>query len=297
MLAFVHIEKTAGRTFRSILRRNFGVGYCDVRPLFPARHKQFDSASQEIYNRIVLGDGHPSQFGPGDLRMYKRLAPWVRCIAGHSVRSCLGLERVSPELRYVATFREPISRYLSHYTYGKRSAARSPFTFSFEEYLEKQNFSNFQTKKIAGTENLEAAKAILNSRFLLVGDMNTFDEFLVLLRQKFGGKRFNIDYRSINVRRPENSDGFVKFAERVRQNNSVDIELYEYVVNTILPRQRAEYGPGLQESLALFKKEKASKYPAESFRSVIQKIAARLYYDPAAGIIRKAYGLPWEGEY
>lgn len=297
MLAFVHIEKTAGRTFRSVLRRNFGACYCDVRPLFPSRHKQFDSASQKIYDQIVLGEGHQSQFGPGDLRVYKRLAPWVRCIAGHSVRSCLGLESVSPDLRYVAIFREPISRYLSHYTYGTRSSASTPFTFSFEEYLEKQNFNNFQTKKIAGTENLEAAKAILNSTFLLVGDIKNFDEFLVLLRQKLAGERFNIFYKSINVRCPENNDVFASFAERIRLNNSVDIELYEYVVNTILPKQRAEYGPGLQEALALFKKENASKLPAESLRSVIQKIAARLYYDPAAGIIRKAHGLPWAGEY
>jgi hypothetical protein len=296
MLAFVHIEKCAGTTFKSILQRNYGGGFCDVRPLFGPSDKRFDPRARGAYNSLVLDGANPSQFGPRDLQAYKRLAPWLRCVAGHSLRPCLGLESVEPNLRYVTILREPISRYISYYTYGTGRPRRA-WGFSFEEYLDKPNFHNFQTKKLACNSDIEAAKLILDKHFLLVGIMEQFDQFLCLLQRRIGLANFNIAYRSLNTRYTRKSDFLNQFEHRISQNNSLDLELYNHVIETILPRQRAEYGEDLQDAVSRFKIKNESTHREASLRAFQQKLLQRLYFDPASGVIRRISGLPWGGPY
>lgn len=296
MLAFIHIEKSAGTTFKSILQRNYGAGFCDVRPLFGPSDKQFDPPARESYVEIVRNGGNPSQFGPRDLKAYRQLAPWIHCVAGHSLRPCLGLEKAVAELQYVTILREPVSRYVSYYTYGT-GTPRRPWNFSFEEYLSKPNFHNFQTKKIACRADIEAAKAILDKQFMMVGIMEEFDEFLCLLKRKIEPASFDISYQSLNTMRDRQKIDLTEFSEIIRQNNRVDLELYAYVKETILPRQRAEYGADLRDVVASFKITNENRKTELSMRSFVKKLVQRMYIDVAVGIMRRLSGLSWSGPY
>lgn len=297
MLAFVHIEKCAGTTFKGILKRNFGVAYCDVVPLFPATKKKFASENQNAYRQIVLGGGNASQFAPCDLAVYRRVAPWLQCVAGHSIRPCLGLEAAVPDLKYITMLREPVSRYLSYYSYGTRTGARTPLKLSWEEYVEKENFKNFQLKRLACSEDLDAAKALLAERFFLIGVTERFDEFLVLLRRKLGYEWFNIGYRPLNVGGAGRKGFPDRILEQARQNNLLDSELYRYVVDTILPAQRAQYGEGLEEAVAQFKRDQGLEGRTISARVLAQTVMSRFYLDWVAGVLRRRSGLPWRGPY
>ena len=298
MLAFAHIEKCAGTTFKSILKRNFGVAFCDVRPLVSPAQKGFDKNTAEIYNSIVADGANPNLFGPADLKLYQRLIPWLKCFAGHSVRPCLGLANDSPHIQFVTILREPLSRYVSHYSYGERASARHPWPFSFEDYLKKPRFQNFQTKKIAGISDLDSAIRILENSFTLVGTMDGFDEFLVLLKTKLAYPEFDIRYRKLNI---QNKSGgrplLTQYAEEINRNNKLDLELYRYAAETLMPRYQKEFGGSLERAVTDFQRQNLTTKPINSSREIHQKLAQRLYYDNIAGILRKRAGLRWGGPY
>ncbi|WP_200389735.1 sulfotransferase family 2 domain-containing protein [Thiocapsa imhoffii] len=296
MLVFIHIEKCAGTTFKKILQHNYAGGFCDVRPLFGNANKEINLYVQNAYNNIVLDGGNPNQFLARDLKTYKQIAPWLKCIGGHSLRPCLGLEIVESEIQFVTILREPISRYISYYTYGS-GKPRKLWKFSFDEYLEKPNFHNFQTKKIACGSDIEKAKLILSNQFMVVGVMEHFDEFLCVLKRRLAIPNFSIFYSSVNNRHTQIMDHWSKYEDKIYQNNSLDIELYNYVLNTIIPRQRAEYGKNLQDDVSQFKISNQSRDVGFSAKAFQQKLMQRFYFDFIAGIIRRMSGMHWGGPY
>jgi hypothetical protein len=174
---------------------------------------------------------------------------------------------------------------------------RGPWRFSFEEYLTKKNFHNFQTKKIACVEDLDTAKRVLDKSFAMVGVMEQFEEFLVLFQREFGGAGFDIGFRRHNVQRVQKTDYLERFGDVIKENNKVDMELYKHVVEVIMPRQREKFGIGLHEAVAEFNAQNISREEASSFHIVTHKLLQRFYVDIAAGIIRRRFGLPWGGPY
>jgi hypothetical protein len=298
MLAFVHIEKSAGTTLKSIFQQNFGPGFAEVRPLFPTAQNDFDPEDRQAYNHIVQDGANPRQFGPRDLTTYRYLNPWLSCFSGHSIRPCLGLEKSVPELRYITILREPGRRYVSYYNYTHGpNNPRKIKKITFEEFLEKKHFHNFQTKKIACRDDLHAAQDVLDRKFMLVGVMEEFDEFLIMLKQKLGSKTFTINYRALNTRPAPSTDYFKQYREQIEENNKLDITLYHYVLDTILPRQRIDYGPDLESDVARFKSANQFSKDRKPFRALLQKAFQRVYLDTAAGLIRRRSGFPWGGTY
>jgi len=65
MLAFVHIEKSAGTSLTNILRRNYFLECCDIRPL--------SVNSNGVFKFI-------------DFREFKKYNQRLKCIAGHAVK-------------------------------------------------------------------------------------------------------------------------------------------------------------------------------------------------------------------
>ena len=54
---------------------------------------------------------------------------------------------------------------------------------SFEQFLERKDAQNVQTKRIVGRSHPEQAKKVLEERFALVGTVEEFPNFLTALEQ------------------------------------------------------------------------------------------------------------------
>ncbi len=89
MYAFIHIEKTAGSTITTILRRSFGTRHSDIR-LPPAKR------------RIGERDLRPC-IDADDLIRAQRLYPALACIAGHNVKPYGGLGTLGTDIRFPVT--------------------------------------------------------------------------------------------------------------------------------------------------------------------------------------------------
>jgi hypothetical protein len=221
MLAFVHIEKCGGTTLIDVLRRSFLFDHVDVIPRDP----------QSMI------------FDADDMRDLLEFRPTVKSIAGHSIRISTGLEKIVPQIRYITCLRDPVRRYVSDYCHF---IERLGLEAGFEEWLDREDRHNFQTRAIAGEANLDAAIHILETSFELVGAVEKFAEFVQQIRGVVQHKlrvEFDPWYEIRNSRwgrpsvlsTPELID---KFGEKVAAVNELDIKLHHHVLNVILPRQR-----------------------------------------------------------
>ena len=175
IIAYIHIEKAAGQTMQHILQKNFLYNHCHVKTLKKSEKGVFSSSSM----RILL-----------------RINPFIKSISGHSIMPFSDLKQKYPNIKYITLMREPFERYISHYQY---QVNRMRSSWNFDTFL-KQNFTkNFQTKKIAGTENLEKAIKIVKENIFLVGTVDEFDNFLLVLQKKLLPENLNINYKSKNV--------------------------------------------------------------------------------------------------
>lgn len=274
ILAFVHIEKAAGTTLIDILRHNFCVTYCDVRPL--SRHSGPSFTAKDMKQTLVIN-------------------PFVQCIAGHSIRPYLALSGAVPNMRYITLMRDPCSRYVSQYQYW---IERMGVQLTFDQFLELEDVSNFQTKKISGSNDLPLAKEILRKHFLLVGTLEQFDEFLVLLKKKLYPFKFDPRYRVKNVTqsRTMRQEILSTYRDRILENNQLDIALYNFISKTLVPESLKWYGPNFENDLAHFKMSNMNSSPSMRRRYVAQCLE-KLYYKPVSGLIRVLNGLPALGSY
>jgi len=220
--------------------------------------------------------------------------PFIQCIGGHAVRPAGNLEAVCLGIRYITLLRDPVRRYVSQYRQWVEVMGK---TISFEEFLETEEVANFQTKKIAGGEDVALAKDILLNRFLLVGLVEQFDEFLVLLSRKLRPMVFDPTYRTQNVSRDKStSDRIVRrHHAKIVKKNKLDIELYDFVKKEIVPANIRWYGNGFSGDVDRFKRGRITS--ARTVRTFLDYAFRKLYVEPVGSMIRILNGLPGKGSY
>ena len=274
ILAFVHIEKAAGTTIVDILRRNFCMRLCEVRPLT----NTFDTA-----------------FSAEDMRRTLMINPALLAIAGHAVKPYSNVRDAYPSVEYITLLRDPVRRYVSHYQYWLERMGK---TIEFEEFLNLDKMHNFQVRKITGGKDLALAKEILKNQFMLVGLVEQFDEFVLLLREKLLPYRFDPLYRMVNVATKKTfSQNILKqFNKEIVKNNELDIELYNYVNHVLFQEAISAYGDGFKEDLARFREFRLKHTPSQRRRYLYQAYK-KLYFVPVSGVVRLMNGLPFKGSY
>ncbi len=276
LLAFVHIEKTAGMTLNYILRRNFFPCYMGVRPF---------SANSNM------------KFTAKDLNKALTINPFLRCISGHSISAVEDLGEVRQNIDYITLLRQPVKRYLSYFHYTVRVLGRYN---TLDHYLQSEDMANFQTKKIAGCADVTLAKEILKERFLLVGITKEFDAFLLQLQQRLQLRLFDPLYVQRNVTAQRLKMAIPKPTEHEKavaeERNKLDMELYDFVREHILPKQRREYGPMYDKDLERLKRQVATRRP-RMLKSYADYALRMMYYNPMIGALRVCGGLPYKGSY
>jgi len=273
LLAFCHIEKAAGTSLIHVLRRNFLFRFAAVRPL------------------TICAD---SRFSSEHLRTYLHLNPLLRCISGHAVVPYNQLRAGDKTIRYITQFREPIARVESQFKFWRHRMNKS---ISIDEFVAHPTARNFQVNKIAGEENLEKAKELIQSNFLLAGPTDQFDQFLVLLGARLNLDRRLLAYETRNVsRRPSRQRITRELREILLDNNELDISLYNWIVNDYFPQKIAEYGPSFSDNVAAVR-QMSSQSLSMSARNGLEFVHRNGYIKPVTGLIREMNGLPYNGSY
>lgn len=233
LTVFVHIPKTGGTTFRSILEDNFPPG--------------------------AVGRSGNVFGGQGGTRTAK-LAQLQR--SGHIITRPLdllsghiplGLRPYLPDdSRYVTFLREPVDRMLSHFyslrELGRVSADDSPeAAFGPEGLL----VDNLQTRMLSGVEEpfgavtqdmLEQAKENLHDRVLAFGLTERFDESLVLMRRRLGLASLVYIHHRPTTRPIEPAP--VEVLRLVEDSNRYDIDLYAWAAqefDALMAEQDVEF--------------------------------------------------------
>ena len=262
MIAFVHIEKTAGITLNHILRRSFGTRHSDVIPI----------------------DRHSHVLTPRDLQFAKVAYRDLVSIAGHTVRPTDELRKHFPELKYYSFFRDPLSRTASHYQYQvQRMGVQEPF----ESWIRRDIYRNFQVRKLAGSDDLEKALEILDQAIAFVGLTHRFEESLVMLKREFGHLGIRTAYRARNVASSNTiKDRLLKDVSSrrlLKEANDLDQVLFEHATARFETQVRS-YEGDLTGDVAKNKTLEPSW--ADTFRYGCNVLARNVYYKPILRIRR-----------
>ena len=237
MYAFIHIPKTAGSTFRHILRLSFGPRHCDIKAPMGKRasHGWIDAA---------------------DLRRSRHVYPLLDGVAGHRVTCFAGMQSGEPRVRFVTFLRDPHKRLLSHFQHQQRGRSPPSTREDFLAFCADPHQRNVQTRWIGGSEDADAAIDALDRSRVFVGLTEDFDTSLVLFRAWLGHPRLNIHYAPRN-RAPNPATLDVRadpeLVAAMEEANRADLQLYRHAVDTVFPRQKAAYPGDLERDLAKFR--------------------------------------------
>lgn len=191
LFLFIHIEKAAGTTFHNVLKNSIGEYYI-LKP-YPK---------------------HGANLYPDQLKEIIRLAPFVRGVGGHRIKPYLNYEKtINREIKYMTILRNPIERYLSHYNHH---ISRGIGNYSLEEFMKKDYFHNFQTKKIAGTASSEEAIKQIKE-FFYAGIVSDLSQISTSYRLNKGN--YIVDKNTMKEEQ----------LQKIYELNYEDIKLYDYV--------------------------------------------------------------------
>lgn len=215
-IAFIHIPKTAGSTFYSILRT--------VLP--PTRLYKLHQTPEAIAALHRLSSKER-----------------IGVIYGH-IDYRTAIEFVPPE-RCVTLLRHPIDRIISYYFYHKymsrdpehELAARLPFG----EWIHQSRLlevDNGMLRRLLGISDkvgfgectpdmFEEAKTVL-SRFMMVGLMSRFEESYALLAKLCGWQMRAYQAKNVNKRRLTAQQLSAEEVEYIKHYNEYDLALYAY---------------------------------------------------------------------
>jgi hypothetical protein len=245
LYAFTHIDKTAGRTVRAVLRRSFGAGHCEIRT--PYARRPADPNDRSVY---VTGD---------DLYRVRRIYRHLRGIAGHNVKPYSDLHTACPDVRYFIFLRDPVKRYLSHY----KNKALQYDRADFDRWASLAPMQDFQTRTLAGEANAQRAIDLIGRRVGFVGLTDAFDESLLLLGRWLGDPDFRPEYRPVNrladksrARDATREQADLSYLDdpavraRLLEMNALDQQVYDFAVREFFDRQRLAYGDTLAADVA-----------------------------------------------
>jgi hypothetical protein len=278
VLVFIHINKTAGRTVRYILRSSYGARHCEAEPWEAAW-------------------GGPV-FSAADLRRLRRIYPRLASIAGHRLTGYADLGGRDGELRYFTFLRDPLKLTASRFQYHVEHRKKRGLVF--DEWVEREWLRNPQTKQIGGSASLDDAIRAIEAKQILVGLTDRFDESLVLLK-RLRAHDLDLRYSPVNVAGSRRLADELLADPRARAAiiaaNGADVELYEYAKAELYPALVREAGPSLAAAVQQLKSNGAGTFnqvrltTSRAKQYGLYKPLLRLYRTaPAHAVVRTLLG-------
>jgi len=242
-LAIAHIHKTAGTTLSGALKTAFGGRYC----------------------LVTARDPDAPFFGADELRAMRRVYPNLEVLMGHDIRPYGDLHEAVPDLSYATFLRDPIVRCASHYQYDLQ---RGGVDLPFEEWITHEVSPNRQVRHLAGPDATGTdAVAMVEDRVDFVGVLEQFDASLVMMAAFYGFPRLGYVRKwsapANDVKRQLLDDPASRAL--LEETNREDMVLYRHVIDEVLPRQEAAYGPSLAADLEEFRESNRALKPRDLY--------------------------------
>ncbi|WP_157966282.1 hypothetical protein [Oceanibium sediminis] len=231
---FVHLEKTGGTSLIHALRQNYPFGHCDIIP----RDRNANLVDAEDIRRAAL------------------VYPKLRSLAGHSIRPFRTFGDFDDRLAYYTIIRNGTDRYISEYFHD---SLRRGFDAGFDAWARYEERWNYQTRSLAGKEDLDEAKRILTDRFAVVGELGDYQGFVRAVRTLFRRRRFTANVEHLNraglpkgALRGNPALQVETLSEEQRdlaaERNALDNELHRYVRDELIPARKKELASAEQAS-------------------------------------------------
>ena len=270
MLVFIHINKTAGRTVRYILRSSFGMRHCEAEP-WQSRH----SSEQP--------------FSAHDLKLSRKVYPRLESIGGHRVTGYVDLQENGTEFKYFAFMRDPVKTCASRFQYNIQYRGKKDL--DFEEWIQRDWTRNSQSKLIAGAADIDSAIRIIKEKNIFIGLTERFDESMVLLKG-LRANNLNISYQRVNVASDNSIAQRILSNESTRQMlieaNQVDQQLYDYVSQELYPLWQKEYGTSLVSDLANYQQMRENNF--NQWNLTTSRLKQFMIYRPLIYLYRLSAG-------
>jgi hypothetical protein len=177
-----------------------------------------------------------------DLLNYALSLPTARCITGHFHFSNVAFESYRNDWQFVTVLRNPVDRWLSHYSYNLDSESKFAINTSLAEFIETERAASFGRAFVDEvTDDVNQPGLDLNARvaiavrrfngFALVGSVDDTAAFARRFEEKFG-HRLNI--KRLNVTPAGKRVGLQQLSAELRTRIAKlcepDIYLYERVL-------------------------------------------------------------------
>jgi hypothetical protein len=221
ILAFCHLRKTGGVTFNYILRRQYGGAHLDA----IVRFVPCSRINQQFYTAA-------------DLEKDRWIYPQIRSIAGHYLCPAIDYGALGRAFRWLVILRDPVRRYVSHYGHyvEKKEGADD-----FQKWMTHEKHHNDQVKTIAGEENLDKAKQLLEQH-VLVGFQECYDLSLCAFQKLLPEFELDVHYPRLTNRAKGVVDAerlIERHVDQIKENNRLDQQLYDFARDVIWPKQIA----------------------------------------------------------
>lgn len=192
-------------------------------------------------------------FTASDFQRLQAVYPKLKSIAGHKVRIYTDLKKAQPGVQFFALVREPLRRQASHFQFLKE---RRKLTIDFEEWVHTNDWGpNWQTRMLTGTDDVNEAIRMIEEKQVLVGPVDRFDEWLLLVKRLLAND-LDISYQRKNVALDKTLANQLLEDKRTRaileEQNKADVELYNYIKHEMYPSFKQQYGPRLEADLLEF---------------------------------------------
>jgi hypothetical protein len=249
LVVFLHLAKTGGRTFDTVLRGTYGPAYIQAEPLRPPRPA--GTGGRDFIIPI---------YQPEDLRRLRKQCPWLRAVGGHTLTLWSRLHEVQP-VRYVAFMREPLSRGASHYQFHVSTTAQP---LDWPAWCAWPEHHNSQVRFFDRDGDPQAAIAAIERHGVFVGLLERFEESLLLMRQLAIPELRCAYVRRNTAERNDLARALLADPERreqLRAMYAAEFPLYDWVRDVLWPRYEAVYAGDLATDAARLRAD-----PGREFR-------------------------------
>ena len=225
IIAFSQVTRCGGVTINALLQRFFGL-------------KHFDLVGEFQNNQMT--------YNKDDLLFDMKIHPFAVSFAGH-FSSHLNINDISilnnKKIVFYTMLRNPIDRIFSKYRF---QVNRYNLSNDFMSWYKKYHIPNGIVNHFVGSDNLDLAKEILTKKYTAVGILEKFDESLLIFKEKLLLQGMNLNYKvkndTVKFKSDEQDKIENKYRDIVISNNIKDLELYEFVLNSIWKKQVKNYG-------------------------------------------------------